>query len=112
MEEFRSLVLRWVRLIPKGKVLTYGDVAALAGAPGAARRVGTILRGLRGDEEVPWQRVVNAAGGLSTYKIGAGELQRALLEAEGVPVDAERRVALRRHRWRPDEAWRVNLPSC
>ncbi len=101
--EFRALVLGWVRAIPEGRVATYGQIALLAGSPGAARQVGAILRGLREPEEAPWQRVVNHTGGLSTYKIGYGELQRALLEAEGVEVDAERRVDLRRYRWEPEE---------
>lgn len=101
---FRSLVLNWVRAIPAGKVATYGQIAALAGSPLAARQVGMVLRGLREPEAVPWHRVVNAAGGLSTYKLGYGELQRALLEREGVQVSADGRLELRRYRWQPEDA--------
>ena len=83
-------------------VVTYGQVALLAGSPRAARQVGMVLRGLREPEKVPWQRVINAAGKISTYKVGSGELQRALLEAEGIVFDAEGRVDLSRYRWDPD----------
>lgn len=103
MDGFRQAVLRVVACVPEGRVVTYGQVALLAGRPGAARAVGAVLRGLRpADGEVPWQRVVNASGGLSTYKIGHGELQAALLRAEGVAVEGGR-VRLEERRWWPDD---------
>ena len=76
-------------------------LALLAGHPRAARQVGVMLRGLsaREAETLPWFRVINAQGGLSTYKVGAGELQRALLEAEGVRFDEEGRCDLARYRF-------------
>lgn len=84
-------------------MVTYGQVALLAGRPGAARGVGAVLRGLgAADEDVPWQRVVNASGGISTYKVGHGELQTALLRAEGVRIEGGR-VPLRAHQWWPDD---------
>lgn len=103
MEDFRERVLELVKAIPKGKVATYGQIAALAGAPQAARQVGGVLNGLREAEDVPWQRVINASGGLSTYKIGYGELQKALLAAEGVSVSADNTVDLSRYQWQPDD---------
>lgn len=101
--EFRRRVLAVVAAVPAGRVATYGQVADLAGAPGSARRVGRVLYGLRDREAevLPWQRVVNARGGISTYKIGSGELQRALLEAEGVTFTADGRIDLSRFRWQP-----------
>ena len=100
---FRERVLAIVGAVPHGRVVTYGQVADLAGAPGAARQVGNVLFGLRDREadDLPWQRVIAAGGRISTYKIGSGELQRALLEAEGVVFDAEGRVDLARFRWQP-----------
>jgi methylated-DNA-protein-cysteine methyltransferase-like protein len=97
---FRRCVLALVAQVPPGRVVTYGQVALAAGRPGAARQVGGVLRGLSPleAEAVPWQRVVNAQGGLSTYKVGTGELQRALLEAEGVRFDAAGRLDLARYR--------------
>ena len=102
MDGFRERVLSIVEAVPSGMVVTYGQVALLAGSPRAARQVGAVLHGLREPEEVPWQRVINAQGKISTYKVGSGELQRALLEAEGIVFDAEGRVDLRVYRWDPD----------
>lgn len=96
---FQERTLEIVRAIPRGKVLTYGQVALLAGAPRGARQVGRILYN-RG-RAVPWQRVINRYGGLSTYKVGSGAEQRALLEKEGVVFTADGTVDLRKYQWRP-----------
>jgi len=100
-ETFRARVLELVLQIPPGKVATYGQIALLAGQPGAARQVGWVLRGLSAGEaeRIPWQRVINVQGGISTYKVGSGELQRALLEAEGVTFDHRGRCDLARYSW-------------
>ena len=102
MARFREKVIEIVRAVPKGKVVTYGQVALLANAPRAARQVGMVLNGISEKENVPWQRVINVQGKISTYRIGAGELQRALLESEGVEFDEEERVDFTRFRWDPD----------
>lgn len=102
MAGFRERVIAIVTAVPKGRVVTYGQVALLAGAPRAARQVGGVLHGLKEAERVPWQRVINAEGRLSTYKVGAGELQRALLESEGVDFDGEGRIDLKLFRWDPE----------
>jgi len=102
---FRERVLYLVRAIPPGRVMTYGEVAGWVGSPRAARQVGGVLFGLRDEDgDVPWQRVVNASGGISTFKIGAGELQVALLQAEGVAVgrEAVEAIDLARFGWAPD----------
>lgn len=96
---FQERVLEIVRAIPRGKVLAYGQVAMLAGAPRGARQVGRILYA-RG-RTVPWQRVINRFGGLSTYKVGTGAEQRALLEREGVTFIRDGVVDLKKHQWRP-----------
>lgn len=71
--------------IPAGKVITYGELAALAGQPGAARRVGTLMSQLSEKTRLPWHRVVNAQGKISLPAGSAGhQLQQARLEAEGV----------------------------
>lgn len=100
-EGFRRRVLELVAEIPTGKVATYGQIALLAGRPNAARQVGGVLHGLSSAEaeQVPWHRVINAHGGISTYKVGAGELQRALLDAEEVLFDAQGRCDLLRYRF-------------
>ncbi len=93
--------------IPRGRVLTYGDVAALAGRPTSARRVGYALSALSAAKGagVPWWRVVNARGEVSPRSgdlLGACELdQRAHLLAEGIELDAEGRLSLSRYRYTP-----------
>ena len=99
---FRERVLNVVRAVPEGRVTTYGHVALLAGEPGAARQVGYILHGVKEHENIPWQRVINAQGAISTYKVGAGDLQKALLESEGIVFDLKGRCDLKRFGWTPD----------
>jgi methylated-DNA-protein-cysteine methyltransferase-like protein len=89
-----------VRRIPKGRVATYGQVAMLAGSSGA-RQVGYALHASSG-ATVPWHRVINSLGGVSPRARSDGdELQRVLLEREGVVFDARGRVPLDRFRWEP-----------
>ncbi len=91
-----------VRRIPRGRVATYGDVAALAGLPGRAREVGWALHALDDDSRVPWQRVVNARGEVSARgEPAAARVQRALLEREGVRFGSNGRIDLAKRRWRP-----------
>jgi methylated-DNA-protein-cysteine methyltransferase-like protein len=91
-----------VARIPRGRVANYGQVAELAGLKGAARQVGYALSALKGDTDLPWHRVVNAAGGISVRaQAGSKPLQRVMLESEGVEFDAAGRVRLDRYRWRP-----------
>ena len=95
-------VYRVVKRIPMGCVSTYGQVAALAGMPGAARQVGWALNALDEEDDVPWHRVINAKGEISPR--GAREiedLQRALLMSEGVEFDGRGRVDLRACNWHP-----------
>ena len=101
MKTFRLNVIKVIKQIPEGKVATYGQIAAVIGSPRAARQVGMVLFGLRDNESeaIPWQRVINAQGRISTYKIGHGELQKALLESEEVVFDAEGRVDLAVFGW-------------
>ena len=92
-----------IRAIPAGRVLTYGDVAAYAGRPGQAHRVGYALAALD-DPTVPWWRVINAQGGISPRSPDgvAEEIQRDRLESEGVAFSLERQVDLSRFRHRPE----------
>lgn len=95
-------IYRVVQRIPRGRVATYGQVASLAGLAGHARQVGYALHALPQDSVVPWHRVVNAAGGISTRATPGGELtQRLLLEKEGIQLDGKGRVRLDQLRWTP-----------
>ena len=85
-----------------GRVLTYGQVAARAGMPGAARQVGWALAALGARDDVPWQRVINARGEISARAEPEwADLQRGLLASEGVDLDARGRVDLDRFGWTP-----------
>ncbi len=95
---FRRAVYRLVRQIPRGQVATYGQIAALLDRPRAARAVGRALRGC--PVGVPWQRVVNAEGGISVRaRVSSMLTQRIVLEQEGVAF-RRGRVVLRVHAWR------------
>ena len=90
-----------VRTIPEGRVSSYGVVARLAGLPGHARQVGYALAALPDEHDVPWHRVVNARGEVSRRSGGSAfeEIQRVLLEAEGVRFDERGRIPLREFGW-------------
>ena len=90
--------------IPRGQLATYGQIADLIGAYGCARQVGWALRRLKLPSTVPWHRVVNAQGriSMSLSREGSDWMQRELLMAEGIPVDAEGRFPLRQFLWHPD----------
>ena len=95
-------LLAVVRRIPRGRVATYGQVAALAGLPRHARHVGYALHALPEGTPLPWHRVVNARGGISLRPWNGGaETQRLRLAAEGIRFDARDRVPLERYGWRP-----------
>ena len=91
-----------VRRIPRGRVATYGQIAALAGLARQPRLVGYALHTLPSSSTVPWHRVINARGMVSVRSDGTASLsQRLLLEREGVHFDGRGRVSLERHKWRP-----------
>ena len=97
---FRRVVMM-IKKIPRGKVATYGQMAALAGNPRAARQVAWVLHSASHKEKLPWQRVINSQGGISLPRYGGYELQRALLVKEGVKFDVDDRIALARFQWNP-----------
>jgi methylated-DNA-protein-cysteine methyltransferase-like protein len=89
--------------IPYGKVATYGDIATIVGGGCDARTVGYALNEMPPDRaNVPWQRIINRQGGISTR----GLSQRKLLEDEGVEFDAQDRVIMSRFHWAgPSAEW-------
>ncbi|MDP9314489.1 MAG: MGMT family protein [Chloroflexota bacterium] len=93
-----------VQQVPAGAVSTYGDIAAIVGGGIDAWTIGQALNQIpkQGAEAVPWQRIVNAQGGISTK----GLLQRKLLQDEGILFDDRGRIDLRRFRWTgPSAEW-------
>lgn len=98
---FRQRVEALVRQIPEGRVMTYGQIAALCGNARAARIVGGIAH--FGDPELPWQRVVNKSGGLAAGYPGGRTAHRVHLESEGVAVDDNQQVDVAELLWGPYE---------
>jgi methylated-DNA-protein-cysteine methyltransferase-like protein len=98
---FTARVIEVLRGIPKGKVAAYGQVAALAGSPLGARQVVRVLHTLSGTRNLPWHRVIDRQGRIALPSGGGLELQRALLESEGVKVSREGKIDLRKHLWKP-----------
>ncbi len=87
---FFEQVYRLVRQVPPGKVTSYGAIAHMLDHPHAARTVGWALRGLPGNSDVPWHRVINSQGRISTTHLEyGGNLQRTLLETEGIEFDEQ-----------------------
>jgi methylated-DNA-protein-cysteine methyltransferase-like protein len=89
-----------VRRIPRGRVASYGQVAAVTGLANAARQVGYALHALPAGSTVPWHRVLSARGSVSLPG-HHGLTQRILLSQEGVQFDARARVDLTRFGWKP-----------
>lgn len=96
---FRDAVYELVAQIPKGRVMTYGDIAALCGHPYAARQVGGLAH--FGPTGLPWQRVVNRFGDCASGYYGGKEGHRQALEAEGFTVIDYRITNFTERRWRP-----------
>jgi methylated-DNA-protein-cysteine methyltransferase-like protein len=103
-ENLKEKIYALVKKIPRGKVSTYGDIAAFAGSPRAAREVGWALSALPFDTTLPWWRVINAQGAISPRSgddKGAFEHQAAPLRKEKIQVNKEGKLELEAYRWRP-----------
>jgi len=95
---FFRRVYQLVSQVPEGRVVTYGQIAAMLGDPRRARVVGWAMRDCPAD--VPWHRVVNSKGQVSTRNLSGGfNEQRALLEDEGVEFDLSGRIDLDAYGW-------------
>lgn len=101
--EFNKKVYEIVKMIPQGKVMTYGQIATLLGLPRAAQAVGWALHVVEDGEKTPCQRVVNRFGGLAAgYGWGGQDAQRVDLEGDGVEVRPDMTVDLERYQWWPE----------
>lgn len=99
VDNLRDRVYVLMALLPSDKVTTYGDIAAMAGHPYAARQVGEIAHG--GPSNLPWHRLVNSRGGLAVGFPGGQCAQRLTLEQDGILCDDRYRVAnFKERRWR------------
>ena len=95
---FFQQVYAIVAQVPRGAVVSYGQIARMLGEPRGARQVGWAMRNC--PDSLPWQRVVKDDGAIAGG--GWAEIRRALLEDEGVPFLRDGRVDMARCRWRPD----------
>lgn len=107
VHQLRERVYSLMRELPGDKVTTYGDLAAMAGSPRAARVVGGIAH--TGPDKLPWHRLVNAQGGLAVGFPGGQDVQRQLLAQDGIECNEEWHVKdFGERRWRP-RAYDQNL---
>ena len=105
MNGFTYRVLKIVATIPRAKVATYGQIAALVHTPRAARMVGQVLRDLPGNTRIPWQRVINSRGMISIENLSVPKsIQAERLQKEGIRVifkDGNYWVDLKKYLWQP-----------
>ena len=100
MSDFFNAVYEFVKRVPAGRVVTYGDVARAIGSPRASRQVGWALHCNPQQGVIPCHRVVFADGSLAPgCAFGGREVQKAMLESEGVAFSEEYKVDLNKHRW-------------
>ena len=98
--DFTNQIIRIIKSIPKGKVLTYGFIAKLAGKPRAARQVSWILHSSSKKYNLPWHRVISSSGKISLKSYEDCQYQKNLLEREGVKVLNEFKVDLDEFLWK------------
>lgn len=101
MTPFTERVIQIIKQIPSGKVMTYGQIASLAGSPRAARQVVRILHSMSKKYEFPWHRVVNANGQIAIKDEATYREQILNLEAEGVEMGLHGEIDLEQFRWEP-----------
>jgi len=106
MATFFDRAITVIRAVPRGRVISYGQVAALAGSPRAALMVGQLLKNGSEKYDLPWQRVINSKGYISIVNMEfPAELQAELLRQEGIEVgehDHHYRIDLQKYGWLPD----------
>jgi len=101
-KHYRERVYRIVRSIPRGRVMTYGQLAEILGEGYTPRTIGFVMHGSA--DKTPWHRVINAQGGCSTGRLVLpADKQQRMLEAEGVEFNERGRCDLQRYLWIPRE---------
>ncbi|WP_145331669.1 MGMT family protein [Paenibacillus xylanexedens] len=105
MTPFTRQVVAIIAAIPEGKVMTYGQIAACAGSPRAARQVVRILHSMSRKERLPWHRVVNAKGQIAIPDEESRMMQETELVSEGVEFQLGGNIDLQRFGHKPDPDW-------
>ena len=102
-KDYRERVFRIVRMIPRGRVMTYGQIAEILGEGYTPRTVGFVMHSA--NDKTPWHRVINAQGGCSTRGLVLPhDKQQRMLEAEGVSFNERGRCELQKYLWIPTES--------
>ncbi len=99
---FREQVINFIKKVPRGKVISYGQVAAACGKPNGAREVGRILRSIDSSAiSIPWWRVINNRGEISIKAnwTATKQLQKELLMGEGVQVSSNFTIDMKKYRY-------------
>ena len=96
---FSKRVIKIIQKIPVGRVATYGQIASLAGNNKAARQISRILHSSSGKYDLPWHRVINSQGRISLRSGDGFEMQKAILESEGIQV-IEDKIDLAKFQWK------------
>jgi methylated-DNA-protein-cysteine methyltransferase-like protein len=99
--EFEDRVKRAILAVPRGKIATYAQIAALAGNYRAARQVARVLHSSSEKDRLPWHRVINSRGGISLERGKGFEEQKRILHEEGVRVSRQGRIDLDKFQWEP-----------
>lgn len=94
MGPFTERVVEIIKGIPEGKVMTYGQIATLAGSPRGARQVVRVLHTLSEKYKLPWHRVINSKGEISINDYESRDLQKVFLESEGVEFTSHNSINL------------------
>lgn len=100
-KSFHQRVIDIIKSIPKGKVATYGQIAALASNPRGARMVVRVLHSSSKKENLPWHRVINSKGRISLSPGSGLEVQKALLKKEGIVFKDDDSIDLKGFLWQP-----------
>ncbi len=98
ISDFSKRVIEIILKIPAGKIATYGQIASIAGNSKSARQISRILHSSSAKYDLPWHRVINSQGRISMRSGDGFEMQKAMLESEGVQV-TNGKVNLNKHQW-------------
>lgn len=98
-QPFTERVIKLIKQIPAGKVATYGQIAIYAGNPRASRQIAWVLHSSSKKDNLPWHRVINSKGRISLPKDRGYDLQKKLLENEGVVFDEDDFIDLYEYIW-------------
>lgn len=103
MQPFTARVVEIIKDIPEGYVMTYGQIAKVAGSPRAARQVVRVLHSMSRKHHLPWHRVVNSKGQIALQEDDAYHEQLLSLEAEGIEIGIHGTIALPKYQYHPTE---------